>query len=158
MSDKFPMTLEGHQALKAEHERLRKVERPRIVDAIEVARAHGDLRENAEYHAAKEEQGMVEARIKEIEIKLSHAEVIDPKKLSGERVLFGCYVTLLYFDTDDEVTYQIVGDDESDFEQNKISYKSPIARGVIGKNIGEECKIKAPRGDREVEIMDVVFK
>lgn len=158
MSNTIPMTYKGYEALKNELKRLRAVERPRIVAAIEVARAHGDLKENAEYHAAKEEQGMVDARMKEIDGKLSHAEIINPKDYNGSRVLFGCHVTLYNLETDQEITYQIVGEDESDLTQNKISYKSPIARAVIGKEEGDEGKVKAPRGDYAVEVSEVTFK
>jgi transcription elongation factor GreA len=152
------MTVDGHNALKAELAQLRKVDRLEVVNEIEVARAHGDLKENAEYHAAKERQGMIEARIKLIEQRLSHAEVINPSSLSGDRVLFGAYVTIFLVDDDEEVTYQIVGDDESDIKQNKISYASPIAKALIGKEEGDEVVIKAPKGDRTAEIVEVEFR
>ena len=158
MSDSFTMTSKGYEELKDELKRLRSVERPRIVEAIEIALGHGDLKENAEYHAAKEEQAMVYARIKDIDTKLSHAEIINPLDHEGTRVLFGCHVTLYNVETEEETTYQIVGDDESDISQNKISYKSPIARAVIGKEEGDEGKVKAPRGDYLVEISKVEFK
>lgn len=158
MAKKHPMTVYGHRALKGELEQLKKVQRPEIVQEIEVARAHGDLRENAEYHAAKEKQGMIEARIKHLEIMLSHAEVIDPTQLGGERVLFGAKVAIYDFESDEESVYQIVGDEEADIKENKISYASPIAKALIGKEVGEEVIIKAPKGDRSVEIMDVEFE
>jgi transcription elongation factor GreA len=158
MSNKVPMTIFGHQALKKELDHLKKVERHEVIEAIEVARAHGDLSENAEYHAAKEQQGFVEGRIQELQGKLSNAEVIDPSTLSGDRVVFGAHVTLFDFTSDEEKTYQIVGDDESDIKVNKISFASPIARAIIGKEIGEEVKIKTPGGEREVEIVDVEFR
>ena len=158
MAETVPMTYHGYEALKDELKHLRSVERPRIVDAIEIARGHGDLKENAEYHAAKEEQALVVARMKDIQGKLAHAEVIDPSTHSGTRVLFGCHVTLYNLDTDEETTYQIVGQDESDITKNKISYKSPIARAVMGKEEGDECKVKAPKGDYVVEISQVEFK
>ncbi|MEM1350617.1 MAG: transcription elongation factor GreA, partial [Myxococcota bacterium] len=153
----FPMTVEGSNRLKAELDHLKKVERPQIVNEIEVARAHGDLKENAEYHAAKEKQGMVEARIKELEVKLTHAEVIDPRSLGGDRVLFGATVTIFEIEGEEEVTYQIVGEDEADIKDAKISYASPIAKALIGKEVGEEVVIKAPKGNRPVEIVEVEF-
>lgn len=155
---KIPMTPEGHQRLKDELEQLRKIERPKIVKEIEEARAHGDLSENAEYHAAKDKQGFVEGRIREIQGKLGQAEVIDPTEMSGDRVVFGATVTILDYDTDEESTYQIVGDDEADIKDNKISYSSPIARALIAKSVGDEVTIKAPKGNRVVEILEVEFK
>lgn len=155
---KIPMTPEGHQRLKDELEQLRKFERPKIVKEIEEARAHGDLSENAEYHAAKDKQGFVEGRIREIQGKLGQAEVIDPTEMSGDRVVFGATVTILDYDTDEESTYQIVGDDEADIKDNKISYSSPIARALIAKSVGDEVTIKAPKGNRVVEILEVEFK
>jgi transcription elongation factor GreA len=152
------MTVEGHRRLKEELEHLKKVERPAVVEEIETARAHGDLRENAEYHAAKEKQGFVEGRIREVEAKLANTEIIDPKKLSGDRVVFGATVTIYNFDTDEESTYQIVGDDEADIQENKISYKSPIARALIAKEVADEVKIETPGGVRHVEIVDVSFE
>lgn len=155
---KTPMTPAGHQALKDELKQLRQIERPKIVAEIETARAHGDLSENAEYHAAKDKQGFIEGRIREIQGKLTIAEVIDPATLSGDRVVFGATVTIYDYDADEESTYQIVGDDEADLKQGKISYNSPIARALIGKSVGDETTIRAPRGDRMVEIVDVEFK
>lgn len=155
---KIPMTPTGHQALKDELKNLRQVERPKIVAEIEEARAHGDLSENAEYHAAKDKQGFIEGRIREIQGKLTIAEVIDPTKLTGERVVFGATVTIYDYDADVESTYQIVGDDEADLKEGKISFSSPIARALIGKSVGDETTIRAPRGDRMVEIVDVEFK
>lgn len=158
MTTKFPMTTSGHQALKEELDHLKRVERYAIVNEIEVARAHGDLRENAEYHAAKDKQGQIEGRIKAIEAKLSLAEVINPKSFSGDKVLFGAHVTIYDINTEDEQTYQIVGDDESDLEAGKISYASPIAKALIGRRVGDECQIKAPKGVRAVEILEVEYK
>ncbi len=155
---KVPMTRIGHQRLKEELDQLRKFERPKVVKEIEEARAHGDLSENAEYDAAKDRQGFVEGRIREIQGKLGQAEIIDPKELSGDRVLFGATVTIYDFEADEEFTYQIVGDDESDIKDKKISFSSPIARALIAKSVGDETVIKAPKGNRTVEIMDVVFK
>ncbi len=154
----IPMTREGFEELKEELEHLKKVERPKVVEAIEEARAHGDLSENAEYDAAKEKQGFVEGRIEELEGLISHAEIIDPADLSGERVKFGATVTIFEIDTGDEKTYQIVGDEEADIENNRISYTSPIAQALIGKEVADEVTIETPGGDKVVEITEVEFK
>jgi len=152
------MTVEGHEKLKEELKHLKGVERKKISGEIEVARAHGDLRENAEYHAAKEKQSFIEGRIQEIDDKLARAEVIDVSKLKGDRVVFGC--TVKYQDTDsgEEFTFQIVGDDEADLKAGKISISSPIARQLIAKNVGDEVQLRSPKGNRSVEILDVQFK
>lgn len=150
------MTVAGANALREELEHLKKVARPRIVTDIAVAREHGDLKENAEYHAAREQQSFCEGRVKDIEGKLSHAQEIDITKIpASERVIFGVTVDLLNLDTDKTVTYKIVGDDEADVKENKISVNSPIARGLIGKFIGDEVNIKTPGGDVGFEIDDV---
>lgn len=150
------MTVSGEAALRAELEDLKKVQRPRIVEAIAEARAHGDLKENAEYHAAREQQSFTEGRIQEIEGKLSHAQVIDVSKIpEGDKVIFGVTVTIINLDSDASVTYTIVGDDESDIKQSKISYQSPIARALIGKEIGDVVVVKTPSGDVEYEIDNV---
>ncbi len=154
---KIPMTVEGYRALREELDHLKKVERPKIVNEIEVARAHGDLKENAEYHAAKEKQGFVEGRIQEVEAKISNAEVIDVSKLDGDRVTFGATVTFYDVTKDTEVTYKIVGDDESDLENGMISFNSPIAKAMMGKEADDEVTIKAPGGDRVIEIIEVEF-
>jgi transcription elongation factor GreA len=153
---KFPMTPEGARKLREELVRL-KEERPRISRDIEVAREHGDLSENAEYHAAKERQGMVEARIKDLEDKLSRAEVIDPTKLSGTKVRFGATVTLINVATDEEVKYRIVGAEESDLNQGSISISAPLARALIGKEVGDEVTVQLPIGQRKYEISTVEF-
>lgn len=158
MVEKHPMTVEGSRALKEELDHLKKVERFNIVKEIEVARAHGDLRENAEYHAAKEKQGMVEARISHVDIMLSNSEVIDTSQFSGDRVLFGASVTIFDLDTEEENTYRIVGEEQADIKDNTISYKSPIAQALIGREIGDEVIINTPKGKRKVEIMDVEFQ
>ena len=151
--NKIPMTVEGEAALRTELERLTKVERPRIVAAIAEAREHGDLKENAEYHAAREQQGFTEGRIQEIEGKLSYVQIIDVTKLPETgKVIFGSTVTIINIDTDEELTYKIVGDDEADVKQGKISYQSPIARALMGKQMGEEIVVKAPAGEIEYEI------
>jgi len=156
--NKHPMTKEGADALQAELNRLKKEERPRITEAIADAREHGDLKENAEYHAAREQQGMVEARIKQIEGLLSHAQVIDVTKLENTgKVVFGTTVTLMNIDTEEEVTYRIVGNEEADLKLNKISVGSPIARAMIGKSEGDEVVVDAPAGKIEYEIVEVEY-
>ncbi len=144
--EKVPMLVEGYEALTADLKILRE-ERPRIVDAIEEARAHGDLSENAEYHAAKERQGQVEAQIADIEDKVSRAQIIDPTTLSGDKIVFGATVTLL--DEDDKpVKYQIVGQTEADASKGRISYSSPMARAMIGKQVEDEIEVTVPAGDK----------
>lgn len=156
---KVPMTVKGAEQLQQELEHLKKVERPRIIQAIAEARAHGDLSENAEYHAAKEQQSFIEGRIAEVDAKLSSAQIIDPTAVNAEgRVVFGATVELLNLDDDSEVTYQIVGDDEADIEQNKISISSPIARALISKEEGEEVVVKVPDGERNYEILSVRYE
>jgi transcription elongation factor GreA len=154
--NKVPMTKTGEAALREELERLRKVERPRIVNAIAEAREHGDLKENAEYHAAREQQSFVEGRIMDIESKLSFAQVIDVTTIPNTgKVIFGTTVDLINLANDAEVTYRIVGDDEADVKQNRISISSPIARALIGKEEGDVVVVKAPSGDIEYEIDQV---
>ena len=156
--NRVPMTKGGAEALRAELDHLKKVERPRIVKAIAEAREHGDLKENAEYHAAREQQSFAEGRIQEIEGKLADAQVIDVAKLPpGDKVLFGSTVSLINLDTDKESKYQIVGDDEADVKSGKISVNSPIARGLIGKEVGDEVVIKTPGGESELEIDSVEY-
>ncbi len=158
MLTKVPMTLRGSELLREELERLKSVERPRIIASISEARAHGDLKENAEYHAAKEEQGLVEGRIRDIEAKLSNAQVIDTVSLEKTgRVVFCATVTLMNIETDAEVTYQIVGEDESDLKENKISVSSPIARAIVGKTVEEEIVVKTPSGEVEYAIIRVEY-
>lgn len=148
-----PMTVEGADALRAELKKLKSQDRPRIVQAIADAREHGDLKENAEYHAAREEQGFVEGRIQEIEGKLSGAQVIDVKKITPTgKVIFGTTVHLLNVETDAEISYRIVGDDEADLKQGKISVSSPIARALVGKSEGDVVVVQAPGGTSEYEI------
>lgn len=158
--EQTPMTARGEQLLRAELERLKNVERPRIVQAIAEARSHGDLSENAEYDAAKEEQGLCEARIKDIESKLSTANIIDVTKLKHNgplKIVFGATVTLLNVDTDDEITYKIVGEDEADIEHNFISYKTPIAKGLLGKVEEDEVSITIPKGTVTYEVLKVEY-
>lgn len=154
----IPMTAAGAQALREELENLKTVRRPAIINAIAEAREHGDLKENAEYHAAREEQGFCEGRIQEIEGKLSNAQIIDVTKMNNTgKVIFGTTVTLLNVDDDKEVTYTIVGDDEADIKNNKISVNSPIARGLIGKELDDAVVVKTPGGDVEYEIIEVQY-
>jgi transcription elongation factor GreA len=155
--DKVPMTEAGHAAMMDEIKHLKSVERPRIIRAIEEARSHGDLSENAEYHAAKEQQGWIEARVAELEDKISRAEVIDISRLSGDTVKFGARVTLIDEDTDDEAIYQIVGEFEADVKQGKISISSPIARAIIGKRKGDSVEVSTPGGGKSYEIVKVRF-
>jgi transcription elongation factor GreA len=156
---RYPMTPQGHAALEAELKTLKTIDRPRITASIAEAREHGDLKENAEYHAAREQQGFCEARIRDIEAKLSGAQVIDPATLPREgRVIFGVTVVIENMDTEEEKTYQIVGDDEADFKAGKISVNSPIARGLIGKSEGDEVRIETPSGVVEYEIMKVIYE
>ena len=157
MVEKVPMTPGGAQKLKDELVRL-KEERPKISREIGIAREHGDLSENAEYHDAKERQGLVEARLKDIEDKLARAEVIDPTKLSGDRVRFGATVTLTNLDSDEQSTYQIVGADEADINHGLISISAPLARALIGKSIGDEVVVQLPAGTRRYEIGVIDFK
>jgi transcription elongation factor GreA len=157
--NKVPMTVVGAKALEDELTRLKKVDRPRIIAAIAEARAHGDLSENAEYHAAKEQQSFAEGRIAEVESKISSAQIIDPTKVNAEgRVVFGATVKLFDETSDSEVTYQIVGDDEADIEAGKISVNSPIARCLIGKEDGDEAEVNVPDGLRRFEILAIEYK
>jgi transcription elongation factor GreA len=151
------MTPLGYESLKTELKQLTSKDRPAVINAISTAREHGDLKENAEYHAAKEQQGFIEGRIQELNEKLALANVIDITKLSGEKVLFGATVSFVDVDTDEESNYQIVGADESDLQRNKISVSSPIARALIGKSVGDTLSIPIPKGKIEIEILEVKF-
>jgi transcription elongation factor GreA len=155
--EKIPMTPAGYQALEQELKKRSAEDRPRIIAAIAEARAHGDLSENAEYHAAKEQQSLNEGRIAELEEKLSRAEIIDVTKMSGPVIKFGATVTIVDEDTDEEKTYQIVGDMEADLSQGKISLSSPIARALIGKEVEDSVEVAAPGGARAYEILDVKY-
>lgn len=155
--DKIPMTAQGQAMLADELKRRQSVDRPAIIAAIAEARSHGDLSENAEYHAAKEQQSHNEGRIAELEDLLSRAEVIDISKLSGKTVKFGATVTIVDEDTEEEKTYQIVGDQEADVKSGKISISSPIARALIGKTVGDSAEVTAPGGSRSYEIVKVKF-
>lgn len=155
--EKIPMTIIGYEALQSEIKRLKTIERPAIISAIAEARKHGDLSENAEYHAAKEEQAMNEAKISDLEDKLSRADVIDISKLSGNIVKFGANVTLVDEDTEKESQYQIVGEFESDITKGLISISSPIARALIGKSIGDSVEVATPGGGKSYEIIQISF-
>ena len=155
--EKVPMTAQGHGDLEKELQRRQSEERPAIIQAISEARAHGDLSENAEYHAAKEQQSLNEGRISELEDLLSRAEIIDITKLSGDTVKFGATVELVDEDTDEEKTYQIVGDQEADVSSGKISISSPISRALIGKSEGDSVEVSAPGGSKSYEILAVKF-
>ena len=156
--NKVPLTKAGADTLNAELKELKSVRRPRVIQAIAEARAHGDLKENAEYHAAREEQGFIEARIKDVEGKLSNAQIIDVTSLKNDgRVVFGVTVILYDEQQDKEITYQIVGEDEADIKAGKISYSSPVAAAMIGKEIDDIALVKAPSGDKEYEIVDVKY-
>ena len=156
--DRFPMTRMGYDSMKQEFDTLKSVDRPRIVQEIEDARAHGDLSENAEYHAAREKMGHIQGRIMDLELRLSKAEVIDPSQFKGQdKVMFGATVTLLDTESDKENTYQLVGEHESDVASGKISVTSPIARAVIGKKTGDTVVVRTPKGPRDVEIVSIEY-
>ena len=155
--EKVPMLAEGHAKLSAEVKRLKMVERPAVIDAIEEARAHGDLSENAEYHAAKERQGQIEATISHIEDQLSRAQVIDPSTLSGDKVVFGATVHLID-ENDQKKTYQLAGESEANATEGRINFNSPLARALIGRSVGDEVEFSTPSGDKYYEIEKVEFK
>jgi len=153
-----PLTKTGVERLRGELAQLKKVDRPKVIAAIAEARAHGDLKENAEYHAAREQQSFIEGRIQHLEYSISHAQIIDVEKLNpGEKVVFGATVRLADEESGDETVYQIVGDVEADIKQNLIAISSPISRAIIGREVGEVVTVKAPAGDREYEIVDVEY-
>ena len=153
--EKVPMTAEGYQALDEELKRLKSVERPQVIASISEARSHGDLSENAEYHAAKDRQGWIEGRIAEIEDKLARAQVIDVSRLSGSQVKFGAVVTVVDEDTEDEGRYQIVGEHEADVKQGRISVTSPLSRAMIGKEVGDVVEVNTPGGVKSYEILKI---
>jgi transcription elongation factor GreA len=155
--EKNPITPEGATRLRDELIHLKSVERPAVIQAIAVAREHGDLKENAEYHAARDKQSFIEGRIKDLEDKLARAEVIDPSKLAGDRVAFGATVKLANADTGEEVVYRILGADESDLAKGSISITSPLARSLVGKQVGDEVKVRMPGGERTYEVLDLSF-
>jgi transcription elongation factor GreA len=155
---KIPMTPAGYARLRAELKQIKEVDRPENVRDIETALGHGDLRENAEYHAAKERQAMLDGRMRYLESRIGLAQVIDPETLKETKVTFGATVTLLDIDSDQRVVYQIVGEDESDATNGKISLGAPIARAMLGKRVGDEIVVKLPKGDREYEVVGVEYK
>ena len=156
--NKVPMTLRGHKLLQDELKKLKSVDRPEVIQAIAEARAHGDLKENAEYHAAKDQQGFIEARIKQIEGKLSHLQVIDVTAIDAKgKIVFGSTVELLDEGSGDEITYQIVGEDEADIKQGLISFTSPIARALIGNSEGDVVSFSAPSGEKQFEVIEVRY-
>ena len=156
---KVPLTVQGAERLREELKRLKGVDRPKVIQAIAEARAHGDLKENAEYHAAREQQGFIEGRIQDIEGKLSNAEIIDVTKVNaGGKVIFGATVVLSDEDSGNEVTYQIVGEDEADIKAGRISVNSPIARGLIGKLEGDSVTIRTPAGEKQFEVVEVRYE
>ncbi|MCL4677235.1 MAG: transcription elongation factor GreA [Alphaproteobacteria bacterium] len=154
----IPLTKEGYTRLEGELKNLKSVQRPAVIQAIAEARAHGDLSENAEYHAAREQQSFIEGRIQELEAVIGRAQVIDPASMSGQTVKFGATVTVVDEETDDEETYQLVGDYESDTEKGRLSISAPVARALIGKAVGDLVKVKTPKGIRVYEILDVKYK
>ena len=156
--EKIPMTAIGYARLEKELKQLKTVERPSVIQAISEARAHGDLKENAEYHAAKEKQSFIEGRIQELESVVSRAEVIDLEAISGETVKFGATVTLVDEESEEETTYQVVGDYEADITQNRISISAPIGRALIGKKKGASVEVNTPKGARFYEVLEVEFK
>ena len=158
MSGNIPITPSGLRRLKEELKVLQSVERPKISREIEVARAHGDLRENAEYHAAKDKQGHIEGRILDLNDLIARSEVIDPSKLGGDKVVFGATVLLVDPDTEKEVTYRIVGEPEADLKKRWISVTSPVARALIGKRVGDVAMVQSPGGARELEILEISFE
>ena len=158
MSTTLPLTLRGKQHLEEELKKLIHTERPEVIKQIEEARSHGDLSENAEYDAAKEKQALVEGRIQDIQSKLAGAEIVDPSKIVSETVVFGATVRMLDCEADEEVNYQIVGLDEADVKQGRISILSPIARGLIGKRVGDVAIVSSPKGEKEFEILELLFK
>lgn len=157
--NKVPMTVRGHGLLQEELKRLKSVDRPSVIQAIAEARAHGDLKENAEYHAAKDQQGFIEARIKDIEGKLSHVQVIDVTEIDARgKIIFGATVELIDEETGKEITYRIVGEDEADIKNGLISYTSPIARALISKNEGDVIEFNAPDGEKSYEVVEVRYE
>lgn len=155
--EKFPITIDGFKRMEEEVKRLKAVERPAVIKAIAEAKEHGDLKENAEYHAAREKQSFIEGRILELEDKIARADVIDPRNLSGKKVMFGAKVRLVDEDSEEETTYHIVGEYEADIKRNLVAITAPIARALIGKNVGDNVEVRAPAGLKHYEILDVTF-
>ncbi len=158
MIDKIPMTIGGFETLQAELKHLKSVERPIIIEAIAEAREHGDLKENAEYHAAREKQSFIEGRIAELEAKLSRVDTFDPATMSGDTIKFGATVKVIDDDTEEESTYQIVGQDETNFDQGKLSLSAPISRALIGKSVGDVVEVTTPKGKKTYEVLNIEYK
>jgi transcription elongation factor GreA len=158
MADTLPMTVRGKALLEAELKKLMLEDRPAVIRAIEEARAHGDISENAEYDAAKERQGMIEGRIGEIQGKLAGAEIVNPAEIKSDRVVFGAHVKIVDQETEEEATYQIVGVDEADVKKGMISILSPLARAMIGKKVGDVVTVQSPKGDKDFEVLSFEFK
>ena len=156
--DKFPITINGERKLREELDHLTNIDRPRVIDSISIAREHGDLKENAEYHAAREQQSFIEGRIKDIKLKLSNAEIVDPKKITTDKVVFSAKVKLFDFESEKEIIYSIVGDDEADIKSSMISINSPIARSLIGKVEGDIALVETPSGNKEFEILNISYE
>ena len=156
--DKFPITVNGETKLREELDHLTNIDRPRVIDSISIAREHGDLKENAEYHAAREQQSFIEGRIKDIKLKLSNAEIVDPKKITTDKVVFSAKVKLFDFESEKEIIYSIVGDDEADIKSSMISINSPIARSLIGKVEGDIAIVETPSGNKEFEILNISYE
>ncbi|MEO8798428.1 MAG: transcription elongation factor GreA [Polyangiaceae bacterium] len=155
--EKHPMTPEGYAKLRDELNNLRSVERPKVIQMIATAREHGDLKENAEYHAARDKQSFIEGRVKDIEVKIALAEVIDPAKLSGDKIMFGARIKLTNLENDEEVAYRIVGAEEADLNAGTISITSPLARSLLGTEVGDEVKMRMPGGERVYEVLEIRF-
>ena len=156
--DKFPITVNGERKLREELDHLTNIDRPRVIDSISIAREHGDLKENAEYHAAREQQSFIEGRIKDIKLRLSNAEIVDPKKITTDKVVFSAKVKLFDFESEKEIIYSIVGDDEADIKGSMISINSPIARSLIGKVEGDIALVETPSGNKEFEILNISYE
>ena len=156
--DKFPITVNGERKLREELDHLTNIDRPRVIDSISIAREHGDLKENAEYHAAREQHSFIEGRIKDIKLKLSNAEIVDPKKITTDKVVFSAKVKLFDFESEKEIIYSIVGYDEADIKSSMISINSPIARSLIGKVEGDIVLVETPSGNKEFEILNISYE
>lgn len=156
--DKVPVTIDGFKRMEEEVKHLKTSERPTVIKAIAEAKEHGDLKENAEYHAAREKQSFIEGRILELEDKIARADIVDPRNLSGDKVMFGAVVTMIDEDTEEEISYHIVGEYEADIKQNMVAVTAPIARALIGKSVGDSVEVHAPSGVKNYEILQVKFK
>lgn len=156
--DKMPITTAGYQQLEAELKKLKSEDRPAVIEAISAAREHGDLSENAEYHSAREKQSFIEGRIADLEDKMARAEIIDPKKIAGDTVKFGATIHVVDEDTEEELTYQIVGEYEADIDKNMLSLSAPLSRALIGKSIGDSVEVTTPKGSKAYEILGIAYK